>query len=163
MGDSFSIDNLRYEKVILLMDADSDGHHISTLLLTFFYRYLPELIRAGKLYIAQPPLYRIDFGTETFWALDDKELNRRVSGLKRRKRQRKLNIQRFKGLGEMMAQTLKDTTLDPEKRRLLKVTVDWEEEKEATDQVISDLMGRDASVRFDFIMNNAELLEELDV
>lgn len=165
MGESFSIDNLRYDKVILLMDADSDGHHISTLMLTFFYRYLPELIRAGKLYIAQPPLYRVDFGTETFWVLDDKELNRRVSGLKRRKKQRKMNIQRFKGLGEMMAQTLKDTTLDPEKRRLLKVTVDWEdiEEKEATDQVISDLMGRDASVRFDFIMNNAELLEELDV
>lgn len=162
MGDNFSLDALRYHKIILLMDADSDGHHISTLMLTFFYRYLPGLIKAGRLYIAQPPLYRVDFGSETFWALDDKDLSKRVSALKRRKKQRKLNIQRFKGLGEMMAQTLKDTTLDPTKRRLLKVKV-ADEDREETDQIISDLMGRDASVRFDFIMKNAEFLDEIDV
>ncbi len=162
VGENYDADKLRYHKIILLMDADSDGHHISTLLLTFFYRFMPQLIRDGYLYIAQPPLYRVDFGTDTYWELDDKSLNRRLAALKRRKRQRKTNIQRFKGLGEMMANTLKETTLDPEKRRLLKVRVQADDQ-EITDRVISDLMGRDASVRFDFIMENAEMLEEVDI
>ncbi len=162
MGAQYREEDLRYHTIVLLMDADSDGHHICTLLLTFFYRHLRQLIDNGHLYIAQPPLYRVDFGHETFWALDDQDLNRRLAGLKRRKQQRKLNIQRFKGLGEMMAATLKDTTLDPNKRRLLKVVV-RDEQRELTDQVIGDLMGKDPAVRFDFIMMHAAELEEVDV
>jgi len=162
MGENFDASALRYHKIILLMDADSDGHHISTLLLTFFYRYLPQLIERGHLYIAQPPLYRVDFGNDTHWVLDDRELKKLLANLKRRKRQRKLNIQRFKGLGEMMAKTLQQTTLDPEKRRLLKVMIPDEQIGE-TNRVISDLMGKDASVRFNFIMENAHELEEVDV
>jgi DNA gyrase subunit B/topoisomerase-4 subunit B len=152
--------NLRYDKVILLMDADSDGHHISTLLLTFFYRYMPELIRQGKVFIAQPPLYRIDHGNESYWALDDED---RVSVLaKIGQTKKKISIQRFKGLGEMNASTLAETTLDRNKRVLLRVNID-EAQKEITNEVISDLMGKDASVRFDFIMENAESVDELDV
>ena len=162
LGEHYDASKLRYHKIILLMDADSDGHHISTLLLTFFYRYMPQLIHDGYLYVAQPPLYRIDFGTETFWALDDRDLNRRLGALKKRKSQRKLNIQRFKGLGEMMAKTLNETTLDVEKRRLLKVTIP-PEHLEHTSEVINDLMGKDVSVRFQFIMEHADELDEVDV
>ena len=144
------------------MDADSDGHHITTLLLTFFMRYMRQLIHAGKLYLAQPPLYRVDYGNETHWVLDDRELKKLTNNFKRRKRQKKMNIQRFKGLGEMMASTLKETTLDPEKRHLLQVVI-RDEDLDTTHQVIADLMGKDASVRFDFIMNNADQLDELDV
>ncbi len=162
MGDQYDASKLRYHKVILLMDADSDGHHICTLLLTFFYRYMPQLILDGYLYIAQPPLYRVDFGGESFWALDDRHRDRILAKIKRRKRQKKINIQRFKGLGEMMAATLKETTLDPEERKLLQVCIP-DEKVEVTDKVISDLMGRDASIRFRFIMDNADQLDELDV
>ncbi len=162
LGDDFDADKLRYHKIILLMDADSDGHHISTLLLTFFYRYMPQLIDQGFLYIAQPPLYRIDYGSTTKWALTDAHRDRILKKLDGQKRNWKINIQRFKGLGEMMADTLRETTLDPEERRLLQVIVP-EEKEEETDQVIGGLMGRDASVRFDFIMENARNVEELDV
>lgn len=162
LGSQCDPERMRYHKVVLLMDADSDGHHICTLLLTFFYRYLRPIIDAGRLYVAQPPLYRVDFGDEIHWALDDQELKELLQKLKRRKQQRKLNIQRFKGLGEMMASTLKETTLDPERRRLLKVTIP-PGEADQTEQVISDLMGKDASVRFDFIMSHADELEALDV
>lgn len=162
MGDHFDLSKLRYDKVILLMDADSDGHHITTLLLTFFMRYMRQLIHAGKLYIAQPPLYRVDYGNETHWILDDKELKRLLAKFKKRKSQKKLNIQRFKGLGEMMAKTLQETTLDPTKRHLLKVII-RDDELDHTHKVIADLMGKDASLRFDFIMQNAELLDELDI
>lgn len=162
LGAQYDASKLRYHKIILLMDADSDGHHISTLLLTYFYRYLPRLIHDGYLFIAQPPLYRVDFGTETFWALTEEDRDRHLNKLKRRKKQKKINIQRFKGLGEMMANTLKDTTLDPTQRRLLKVVI-RDEHRLETEQVIGDLMGRDASVRFDFIMANADSVDEVDV
>ena len=160
LGDHFDAAKLRYHRVILLMDADSDGHHIATLLLTFFYRYMPELIHRGHLYIAQPPLYRIDHGAETFWCLDDQRRDEVLATLEGSRK--KVSLQRFKGLGEMMAKTLKDTTLDPEQRRLLQVQV-LEENYHETNEVLSDLMGKDPSVRFDFIMENAESLEELDV
>lgn len=152
------LENLRYEKVILLMDADSDGHHISTLLLAFFYRYMPELIRQGKVYIAQPPLYRIDHGNESHWALDEEE--REAILAKIGETRKKISIQRFKGLGEMNASTLAETTLDRRKRLLLKVGID---DARITNEVISDLMGKDASIRFDFIMENAETVDDLDV
>ena len=162
LGDNFDPSKLRYHKIILLMDADSDGHHISTLLLTFFFRYMPELIDQGYLYIAQPPLYRIDYGSTTEWALTDEARDNIVQKLNNQKRNWNINIQRFKGLGEMMAKTLRETTLDPEHRRLLKVVVP-EEVDEKTDEVIGNLMGRDASMRFNFIMDNARNVEELDV
>lgn len=153
---------LRYGKVILLMDADSDGHHISTLMLTFFYRYMPELIREGHLYIAQPPLYRIDHGNESYWALDDLDRERQVKKLEKKKGNKKLNVQRFKGLGEMMAKELWDTTLNPDKRRLLRVSLE-EDEQGDIDAVIKRLMGNDASMRFDFIMENADQIDDLDI
>src|SRR5690606_19555803 len=162
INEHYDVSKLRYHKVILMMDADSDGHHISTLMLTFFYRYMPQLIYDGHLYIAQPPLFRIDYGNDTFWALDEAERDKIVARLKRHKRPKNISIQRFKGLGEMMAQTLKDTTLDPAKRRLLRVTVPDEVRRE-TDDVIGKLMGKDASLRFNFIMENANEVEELDV
>jgi DNA gyrase subunit B len=159
LGKEFDVSKLRYGKVVLLMDADSDGHHISTLLLTFFYRMLPGLIRNGHVYLALPPLYRIDAGKQTFWALDDGERDKVVAGLPKNV---KPDISRFKGLGEMSADELKETTLDVTKRRLMRVVID---EEVGTDQVINDLMGKDASARFRFIMERARDAdaENLDV
>jgi DNA gyrase subunit B/topoisomerase-4 subunit B len=118
MGVDLDEEKLRYHKIILLMDADSDGHHIATLLLTFFYRYLKPLIDGGYVYIAQPPLYRVDIGKQTHWAADDEQRDKIVSGYTGKG---KVEIQRFKGLGEMMPSTLYKTTLDPLHRRLLQV------------------------------------------
>ena len=157
IGPNFSLANLRYERIILLSDADSDGHHITTLLLTFFFRHMPGLISDGRLFIAVPPLYRIDVGKETFWAADDPDRDRILHA---HRGKAKPEITRFKGLGEMMPKTLWSTTLDPATRRLLRVEVDDQLE---TDRVISDLMGRDASARFRFIMERAEDAREIDV
>ena len=152
-----NVADLRYDRVILLADADSDGHHITTLLLTFFYRHMPALIAAGRLYIAVPPLFRIDIGKETYWAKDE---NHREEILTKHAGRAKPEITRFKGLGEMMAKVLWDTTLNPATRTLLKVEIDDHLE---TDRVISDLMGRDASARFRFIMDRAEDASGIDV
>ncbi len=156
IGKDFDIRGLRYHRVILLMDADSDGHHIATLLLTFFYKYMPELIRRGHVYIAQPPLFRVDIGKETHWAADDAHLQRILASAGRGKPE----IQRFKGLGEMMPATLKETTLDPKKRQLIKVGI---HDELATDRVIHDLMGKDAGMRYQFIMERAAEADELDI
>ncbi len=157
LGKSFDLKKLRYQRVILLADADADGHHITTLLLTFIYRHMPELIRAGNVFIAQPPLYRIDIGKETFWAADDaareRILNKQGKG-------KNAEITRFKGLGEMMPKVLWETTLNPKTRRLLRVRID---NALLTDRVIADLMGKDPSARFNFIMERAEEAEQLDV
>lgn len=157
IGPQFELANLRYDRVILLADADSDGHHITTLLLTFFFRHMPGLISDGRLFIAVPPLYRIDIGKETFWAADDEDRDRILGEQGGRG---KPEITRFKGLGEMMPKTLWSTTLNPATRRLLRVEVDDQLE---TDRVIGDLMGRDASARFRFIMERAEDAAEIDV
>ncbi len=149
LGKEFDVTKLRYGKIVLLMDADSDGHHISTLLLTFFYRMLPGLIRHGHIYLALPPLYRIDAAKNTYWALDEQEKAKILAALPKNA---KPDISRFKGLGEMSAEELKSTTLDREKRRLMRVIID---EEVGTDQVINDLMGKDASARFRFIMDRA--------
>ncbi len=162
VGDQLNLNHLRYHKVILLMDADSDGHHIATLLLTFFYRYLRPLIEEGYVYIAQPPLYRLDAGKETYWALDESDREKITSDLRKKRKDIKIDIQRFKGLGEMMPATLRETTLDPEKRRLLQVSIP-EGERLTTENTISDLMGKDSSPRFTFIMENAAEVEELDL
>jgi len=156
IGPSFNLANLRYDRVILLADADSDGHHITTLLLTFFYRHLQPIITSGHLFIAMPPLYRIDIGKETYWAADDDD---RARILKQHSGRAKPEITRFKGLGEMMPQVLWETTLNPKTRRMMKVEIDDHLE---TDRVISDLMGKDASARFRFITERAEDAEVVD-
>jgi DNA gyrase subunit B/topoisomerase-4 subunit B len=158
LGKSFDLSRLRYGKVILLADADSDGHHISTLLLTFLYRHLPQLISAGKVYLAQPPLYRIDIGKESHWALDDAQRDRIVK--QHGNGRGSPDITRFKGLGEMMPKVLWETTLNPKTRRLLRVEIS---DQIVTDRVINELMGKDASARFRFIMERAEDAQELDV
>jgi DNA gyrase subunit B/topoisomerase-4 subunit B len=157
VGKNFDLSRMRYGKVILLADADSDGHHISTLLLTFLYRHLPQLIQAGKVYLAQPPLYRIDIGKETYWALDEAQKDQIV---RQRTGRATPEITRFKGLGEMMPKVLWETTLNPRTRRLLKVEV---ADQLVTDRVINELMGKDASARFRFIMERAEDAVEIDV
>ena len=158
LGKSFDLARLRYGKIIILADADSDGHHIATLLLTFIYRHLPQLIANGKVFLAQPPLYRIDIGKDTLWALDDAHRDRilKVHANGRSNPE----ITRFKGLGEMMPKVLWETTLNPRTRRLLRVEV---VDQIVTDRVINELMGKDASARFRFIMERAEEAQELDV
>ena len=157
VGKSFDLSRMRYGKVIILADADSDGHHIATLLLTFLFRHMPQLIAAGKVYLAQPPLYRIDIGKESFWALDEAH---KAQILKQRSGRATPEITRFKGLGEMMPKVLWETTLNPRTRRLLRVDVS---DQLLTDRVINELMGKDASARFRFIMERAEDAQELDV
>ena len=158
IGASFDITKLRYQRVILLADADSDGHHITTLLLTFFYRHLGPLINAGRLYIAVPPLYRVDIGKETYWAADDADRDRILG--ERSNGRSNPQITRFKGLGEMMPKTLWETTLDPATRRLLRVDV---ADGLVTDRVMNDLMGKDSSARFRFIMERAEEADGVDL
>ena len=160
LGKQFDITKLRYDRIIILADADSDGNHIATLLLTFFYRFLPKLITHGKVFLAQPPLYRIDVGKETHWALDDTHRDDIVSTAIVKNGRTTPEITRFKGLGEMMPKVLWETTLNPQTRRLLRVEVS---DQIMTDRIINDLMGKDASARFRFIMERAEDAEELDV
>ncbi len=157
MGADFDISGLRYHRVILLADADADGHHITTLLLTFFYRYLPQLIKEKRVYVGLPPLYRINVGKETHWASDDADKSRILKSLKSNA---KYDITRFKGLGEMMPKVLWSTTLNPKTRRLIRVET---HDALGTDKVVNQLMGKDASARFDFIMERAEDAEAIDV
>jgi DNA gyrase subunit B len=158
VGKVFDVSKLRYHKVCLLMDADSDGNHICTLLLTFFYRHLPGLIEHGHIYIAQPPLYKIEIGKETLWAADDAEKEQLLA--QQNGNAKKAYVQRFKGLGEMNPATLKETTLDPRSRTLLQVT---SEDAERTDAAIQTLMGKEVQPRFAFIMDRAPKVEEVDV
>ncbi|HJZ54894.1 MAG TPA: DNA topoisomerase IV subunit B [Gemmataceae bacterium] len=158
-GEKFHYDGLRYGKIILLMDADADGYHITSLMLDFFLRHAPELIRKGHVYIAQPPLYRIDVGKETFWARDDEHKEEILAGLKSNA---KPDITRFKGLGEMNFKVLAQTTLDPRHRTLLKVEIDNNTE---ADNAFQELLGKDATPRYKFIMEKADqaIAEDLDL
>ncbi|MDF2693451.1 MAG: gyrB 2 [Labilithrix sp.] len=158
VGKDFDISRLRYARIIVLADADSDGHHISTLLLTFFYRHIPELLKNGKVFVAVPPLYRIDIGKETHWAADDADKARILKSAG--KDESKVEITRFKGLGEMMPKVLWETTLSPRSRRLLRVEV---ADALQTDRVINDLMGKDPAARFSFIMEHAQEAADIDV
>ena len=160
MAEQLDLGKLRYGKIFLLMDADADGHHISTLLLTFFFRHMKKLIDAGHIYLAQPPLYRIDLGKETYWALDDLHKERLIK--QHQKGNTRPNITRFKGLGEMNPETLKMTTLEPKTRAALRVRVPAGDEL-MTDNVISELMGKDVAARFKLITDNAHEIDELDV
>jgi DNA gyrase subunit B len=160
LGKNFELAKLRYGKVIILADADSDGNHIATLLLTFMYRHLPQLMTHGKVFLAQPPLYRVDIGKDTFWALDDAQRDAILKQHAKNGHRGAPEITRFKGLGEMMPRVLWETTLNPRTRRLLRVEVT---DQIMTDRVINELMGKDASARFRFIMERADEAEELDV
>ncbi len=158
LAKNFDISRLRYGRIIILADADSDGHHIATLLLTFIYRHMRDLITSGRVFLAQPPLYRIDIGKETYWALDDAHRDRLLK--QHGNGRANAEITRFKGLGEMMPKILWETTLNPKTRRLLRVDI---ADQIVTDRVINELMGKDPSARFRFIMERAEDAEELDV
>jgi DNA gyrase subunit B/topoisomerase-4 subunit B len=160
LGANFDLSKLRYGKLIILADADSDGNHIATLLLTFIYRHLPQLIANGNVFLAQPPLYRIDIGKETYWALDERQKEAILKQPGKNGSRSTPEITRFKGLGEMMPKVLWETTLNPRTRRLLRVEIT---DQLMTDRVINELMGKDASARFRFIMERAEEAEELDV
>ena len=157
--DRFRYEGLRYGKIILLMDADADGYHIATLLLDFFYRHMPELIKKGHVYIAQPPLYRINVGKDTHWARDDEHKEEILAGLRSNA---KTEITRFKGLGEMDAKVLGQTTLDPRTRTMLKVEV---ESNVDADTAFHELLGKDPESRYKFIMEKADQasMDELDV
>ncbi|MBN2193256.1 MAG: type IIA DNA topoisomerase subunit B [Polyangiaceae bacterium] len=158
IGSAFDLAKVRYQRVIVLADADSDGHHITTLLLTFFYRHLQQLIVSGRVYVAVPPLYRIDIGKETFWAADDTHREQILT--RRAKGNVKPDITRFKGLGEMQPKVLWDTTLNPATRRLLRVSI---ADPLETDRIVNELMGKDPGSRFHFIMERADEANDLDV
>jgi len=166
-GAHYSDERLRYERVIIMTDADVDGAHIASLLMTFFYREMPKLIENGHLFLAQPPLYRLSKGGKTEYALDDAQkdelLRTAFNGAG------KVEVSRFKGLGEMQSVHLRETTMDPAKRVLLKVdvptTVDAEQRREGmkTEKLVENLMGRKPEKRYEFIQENAKFARDLDV
>jgi DNA gyrase subunit B/topoisomerase-4 subunit B len=155
-GKNFDQSKLRYHKICLLMDADSDGHHICTLLLTFFYRHMRALIDHGHVFIAQPPLYKVEVGKQVHWALSDEERDRILAGANGKP----TVVQRFKGLGEMNPPTLKETTLDPQRRALLRVAI---ADDRGAEQTIQTLMGKDVEPRFKLIMERAPKIDDVDV
>ena len=157
--EDFDISKLRYHKIIIMTDADVDGAHIATLLLTFLYRFMPELIKQGYVYLAQPPLYKIEKNKKVWYAYDDAELNRILEEIGRDNNNK---IQRYKGLGEMDAEQLWETTMDPEKRILLRVTMD-ESATSEIDLTFTTLMGDKVEPRREFIEENARFVENLDI
>ena len=157
--ENFDISKLRYHKIIIMTDADVDGAHIATLMLTFFYRFMPDLIREGHVYLAQPPLYKLEKNKKTWYAYSDEELD---SILKEVGRDQNNKIQRYKGLGEMDAEQLWDTTMDPERRILLRVGIEDDNESEV-DLVFNTLMGDKVEPRREFIEENARFVKNLDV
>ena len=159
IGDDFDISKLRYHKIVIMTDADVDGAHIDTLMLTFLYRFMPELIRQGYVYLAQPPLYKVEKNKKSYYVYSDEELNAKLEEIGR---DGSINIQRYKGLGEMDAEQLWDTTMDPAKRILLKVNMD-EEESSEMDMTFTTLMGDKVEPRREFIEANARFVDNLDI
>ncbi|WP_321364070.1 DNA topoisomerase IV subunit B [uncultured Celeribacter sp.] len=160
MGTRFNVDDLRYERIIIMTDADVDGAHIASLLMTFFYTQMRPLIDQGHLYLACPPLYRLTQGAKRVYCLDEAErdmwLEKGLGG------KGKIDVSRFKGLGEMDAKDLKETTMDPATRKLIRVTIDEDEPGETAD-LVERLMGKKPELRFQYIQENARFVEELDV
>jgi DNA gyrase subunit B len=157
--EDFDIEKLRYHKIIIMTDADVDGAHIATLMLTFLYRFMPELIKQGYVYLAMPPLYKIEKNRKIWYAYSDEELNKILTEIGRDGNNK---IQRYKGLGEMDAEQLWETTMDPEKRVLKKVMIDDDNESEI-DLTFSILMGDKVEPRRDFIEENAKYVQNLDI
>jgi len=153
-------EDLRYERIIIMTDADVDGAHIASLLITFFYSQMRGLIENGHLFMAVPPLYKISQGAKTLYALDDAQKDRLVETAFTGRG--KVEISRFKGLGEMMAAQLKETTMDRAKRQLLKIEI-MEDDAARTSKTVSDLMGNKPEARFRFIQENAQFADELDI
>ena len=158
-GNDFDITKLRYDKIVIMADADVDGAHISTLLLTLFYRFMPDLIREGYVYLAQPPLYKLEKNKKVWYAYSDEELNEILTEVGRDSNNK---IQRYKGLGEMDADQLWETTMDPEHRVLLRVTMDDETSSEL-DLTFTTLMGDKVEPRREFIEENARFVKNLDI
>jgi topoisomerase-4 subunit B len=166
-GKDFKLDDLRYGRIIIMTDADVDGAHIAALLMTYFYREMPQLIEAGRLYLAQPPLYRMTQGSKTLYALDDAHKDALLSsGFDGRG---KIEISRFKGLGEMPPAQLKETTMSKDSRRLLRVELPLRDatgadERRGVDSLVNTLMGKKAELRFGYIRDHAEdVIASLDV
>jgi topoisomerase-4 subunit B len=156
--DKFSEEALRYERIVIMTDADVDGAHIATLLMTFFFQEMPELVRRGHLYLAQPPLYRLSAGAKTLYARDDAH---RAELEATEFKGRNVEVSRFKGLGEMNPNQLKETTMDPKTRSMLRVTLPGQyEDRQPIKDLVERLMGRDPSARFDFIQARASAIEE---
>jgi DNA gyrase subunit B len=158
VGTNFEVDKLRYHKVIIMADADVDGSHIRTLLLTFFFRYMQELIEKGHVYIAMPPLYKIAIGKETFYSYNEEERDKIIK--KHSKDSKQVNVQRYKGLGEMNPEQLWETTMDPERRSIIQVTL---EDAVEADEIFTTLMGDAVEPRRKFIEDNALSVSNLDV
>ena len=159
IGEDFDITKLRYHKIVIMTDADVDGAHIATLMLTFLYRFMPELIRQGYVYLAKPPLYKIEKGKIIRYAYDDDELKAILDEIGRDQNNK---IQRYKGLGEMDAEQLWETTMDPEQRILLRVNIGDNSESEI-DVVFNTLMGDQVEPRREFIEANAKYVTNLDI
>ena len=157
--ENFNIEKLRYDKIIIMTDADVDGAHIATLMLTFFFRFMPDLIRQGHVYLAQPPLYKLEKNKKVWYAYSEEQLGKILDEVGRDNNNK---IQRYKGLGEMDAEQLWDTTMDPEKRVLLRVSIDEESESEL-DIVFDTLMGEKVEPRREFIETNAKFVKNLDI
>ena len=157
--DDFDIDKLRYDKIIIMTDADVDGAHIATLMLTFLYRFMPQLIKEGHVYLAQPPLYKLEKNKKVWYAYSDEELNKILTDVGRDQNNK---IQRYKGLGEMDPEQLWETTMDPERRVLLRVNVDEESESDV-DVTFTTLMGDKVEPRREFIEKNAKFVKNLDI
>jgi DNA gyrase subunit B len=156
IGAEFNIEKLRYHKIVIMTDADVDGAHIRTLLLTLLYRHFPQLLEGGFVYIAQPPLYKLAKGKKVWYAMTDEEKDK----IKEENDIKGESIQRYKGLGEMNPEQLWETTMDPEKRILLKVTI---KDAERADHVFSVLMGSEVLPRRRFIQTHASEIKELDI
>ena len=157
--EDFDISKLRYHKIIIMTDADVDGAHIATLLLTFLYRFMPELIKQGYVYLAQPPLYKLERNKKVWYAYSDEQLQKILDEVGRDQYNK---IQRYKGLGEMDAEQLWETTMDPEKRILKRVTMD-EAQSSEIDLTFTTLMGDQVEPRREFIEENAKNVKNLDV
>jgi topoisomerase-4 subunit B len=160
LGTRFNLDDLRYEKVIIMTDADVDGAHIAALLMTFFFTQMRPMIDAGHLYLACPPLYRLTQGANRVYCIDERErdewFDKGLGG------KGKMDVSRFKGLGEMNAKDLKETTMDPKTRKLIQVSID-EDEPGETGNLVERLMGKKPEMRFEYIQENAKFVQELDV
>jgi topoisomerase-4 subunit B len=159
-GDRYKAEDLRYGKIIIMTDADVDGAHIASLLVTFFYREMPQLIDRGNLYLAMPPLYRLSHGGKSFYARDDAHKDEIMK--KEFKANAKVEISRFKGLGEMMPAQLKETTMKPGMRTLLKVMI-AEDDREETENLVERLMGKKPELRFQYIQEHAQFAKDIDV